>query len=226
MPRRPRIFIPGVSLHVIQRGHNGLAIFGDDDDCETFLGLLRSAAERSGLDVHNYALMKTHDHLIVTPHHPDSFERTMRSLGVRYARYFNAKYQRRGTIFNERPKGIHIQDERYLLNCMRYIEQNPVRAAIVSSPAEYRWSSFSILGGGRESDWLVPHYFYRGLGSTVPERCRAYRELCGQPLIESEVLEQRLGTDPGRSQVRPGSVPTLAKSARVSSVNTTDLLAL
>jgi putative transposase len=206
MPRHGRIFVPGLSLHVIQRGHNGGPIFGDDEDCERFLVLLRSAMTEC-VDVHAYALMKTHHHLLVTPQGERALSSAMRSLGVRYVIYFNRKYRRMGTLFNERYRGIHIENERYWFNCLRYIEQNPVRAGIVSTPDAYRWSSYPVHGGDHESDWLASHQVYAALGTTDQERCTAYRRLCGQALSDAEIAEQRLGTDPGRSQVRPSSVP-------------------
>lgn len=66
----------------------------------------------------------------------------MQALGKRYARYFNREYRRSGTLWEERFKSSLVQTETYLLLCQRYIELNPVRAAMVSDPAEYTWSSY------------------------------------------------------------------------------------
>jgi REP-associated tyrosine transposase len=226
MSRQRRIFIAGLSLHVIHRGHNGGPLFADDEDCERFLVLLRSAVSGAGVDIHGYALMKTHDHLLVTPQREGALSSAMRSLGVRYVRYFNRKYQRMGTLFNERYRGIHIEDERYWFNCLRYIEQNPVRAGLVATADAYKWSSYAVHGGNEESSWLAPHHVYTALAATEPERRTAYHRLCGQPLTDAEIAEQRVGTDPGRSQVRPSSVPSRTSNDRVSSGSATDVLAV
>ena len=72
----------------------------------------------------------------------------MQSLGRRYVRYFNYKYQRSGTLWEGRYKSCLVQDERYLLEVYRYIELNPVRAEMVTEPGEYRWSSYVVNAGG------------------------------------------------------------------------------
>ena len=80
------------------------------------------------LRVHGYALMDTHYHLLVTPPDPVCLPATMKELGGRYVRYFNRRYERIGTLWNGRYRDLLIHDERYWLTCLRYIEQNPVRA--------------------------------------------------------------------------------------------------
>src|SRR4029450_12142862 len=140
MPRSPRIYLPGVSVHVMQRGNNKKAIFLDDHDCEVFLDLLLNAAVDFALAVHAFALMKNHYHLLATPGDETSLSRTIQEVAGNYCQFFNRRYGRIGTIWNGRYKPLLITDERYWLTCLRYIEQNPVRARIVDSPELYRWS--------------------------------------------------------------------------------------
>jgi putative transposase len=215
MARRPRIYIPDVSVHVIQRGNNRGAIVRDDIDREVFTAYLRRASQQHGLSVHGFTLMKTHYHLIVTPPNARSLPETIKSLGVRYVHYFNRRYERVGTLWCARYRGLAITDERYWLTCLRYIEQNPVRAGIVRTPEEYRWSSYSVNGNGAESDWLTPHRVYLELGSTPAQRQVAYRAICGIALNDVEIVQQRhgwglTGDGPG---VRPGTDPHLIPSA-------------
>jgi len=188
MPRSRRIFIVGVSVHVIQRGNNRLSIFASSNDCEYFLELLRRFARNHCVTVHGFVLMNTHYHLIVTPTSAGALPRMMKALDGGYVRYFNKRHSRIGTLWNGRYRGLLIQDERYWLTCLRYVEQNPVRAGMVQTPDDYQWSSYSAHALGRWPTWLVPHQTYQSLGRDDGERQRAYRELCGQPVKPDDPL--------------------------------------
>src|ERR1019366_3078438 len=153
MPRRPRIFVPDVSLHVIQRGNNRGSIFGDAADHEVFLSFLKTASARYGVAVHGYALMTNHYHLVVTPQDDRALPRTMKELGGRYVNHFNRKHQRIGTLWNGRYRAILIMDETYWLTCLRYVEQNPVRAQMVRTPELYPWSSHRVHALGADPGW-------------------------------------------------------------------------
>jgi putative transposase len=85
--------------------------------------------------LHAYALMTNHVHLLVTPEHADAIPRLIIALGRRYVQYINTIYRRTGTLWDSRYKSSLIQAETYLLACQRYIELNPVRAAMVDDPA-------------------------------------------------------------------------------------------
>jgi len=186
-----RLYLPGMSNHVIRRGNNRGPIFGDDDDHELFLALLETTAASRGVDVHGFSLMSNHYHLIVTPGTEDALPYMMRDLGREYVLRYNRRYDRIGTLWAGRYRSIVITDERYWLTCLRYIEQNPMRAGMVSTPADYRWSSFGFHGLGRPCDWLVPHPVYAALGSTAEERQCAYRALCDTALPSADLVRQR-----------------------------------
>lgn len=177
--------------HVIDRGINRMTIFQDTQDHEYFLAILRAVARVNHLFVHSYVLMTNHYHAVATPASPQSLPLSMQKLNGEYVRYFNKRYRRMGTLWNSRYKGILITDEYYLLNCIRYVEQNPVRAGMVSRPEDYPWSSYRFHAFGEPSPWLKPHPVYLALGATPQERQMAYRELCGAPLTEAELVEQR-----------------------------------
>jgi hypothetical protein len=94
----------------------------------------------------------------------------MQSLGRRYVQYANRYYRRTGSLWEGRYKSSVVQAESYLLACMRYIELNPVRAAMVVDPGGYRWSSYRANGLGQPDARLTPHPLYLGLdvGTCVP----------------------------------------------------------
>jgi putative transposase len=191
MGRRPRVYVPGQSVHLIRRGINRSAIFLDDMDRCVFLSMMKDASLEHGTAIHAFVLMDTHYHALTTPLGPEGIADTAQSLHERYAVYFNAKYGRIGTLWTNRPTAKPIDTERYWLTCLRYIEQNPVRGKIVREPGEYRWSSYRAHAFGEEIDWLVEHELYRALGRTSEERQIAYRAICDVQLTDEELALQR-----------------------------------
>jgi REP-associated tyrosine transposase len=191
MPNRPRVFAPGVSLHVRQRGNNHCAIFGDDSDHEEFLAMLRSAIQRYQVAVHGFSLMTTHTHLLLTPATEHGTSKAMQQLGICYVMYFNHKYNRVGTLWTGRYRAKPINDERYWLTCLRYIEQNPVRASMVVRPDQYRWSSYRAHTSASDVDWLSTHPVLEALGANIDQRREAYRAICDEPLSNEQLVRQR-----------------------------------
>ncbi|HZT75134.1 MAG TPA: transposase [Vicinamibacterales bacterium] len=190
MGRTRRALVDGLSVHVTQRGNNKMNIFVDDYDRQVFLRFLRRIVQDVAIQLHAFALMTTHTHLVITAS-PSELPRAMQSLALKHTRYFNKKYARCGTIWGERYKSRVIGDERYALNCLRYVEQNPVRAHIVSAPADYRWCSYHAYASGEFPEWLTPHPVYVGLGSTPDARQNAYRALFAEQLTDEQLVEQR-----------------------------------
>ena len=192
MPRRPRIHLDGVPLHIVQRGHNRQPCFFADADYVAYLEWLGDAARRTGCQLHAYALMTNHVHLLLTPADAQAVPRLMVALGRRYVPYVNAAYQRSGTLWEGRYKSSLIQSESYLLACMRYIELNPVRAGLCPDPAHYRWSSYRANALGETMPLLTPHPLYATLGPDDSRRQGAYRELFDQVLSDKTITDIRL----------------------------------
>jgi len=177
MPRKPRMYLPGVPCHVIQRGNNREACFYSEQDYLFYLECLKSACERYDVALHAYVLMTNHVHLLMQPDDDAGISRVMQSVGRRYVQYVNREYKRSGTLWEGRHKSSLIQADDYLLACYRYIELNPVRANMVSHPAEYPWSSYRFNGQGEICDWLIPHAIYLALGNDERETQEKYRGL-------------------------------------------------
>ena len=191
MARPLRTFVPGESLHVYNRGNNRMSIFHDDADYHWFLLLMRRSTQRTGVAVHGIVLMRTHFHMLVTPAAEQSLSWAMKRIGERYARFYNAKYQRTGTLWEGRYQSVAMNEEGQTIICLRYIDQNPVRARMVKEPAEYEWSSYRAHAFGNAPPWWVPHASYLELGRTEEERQKAYRAICAEPLPLDAVLSVR-----------------------------------
>ena len=163
MPRRPRVNLVGYPQHIVQRGHNRAATFFADDDYHCYLHSLKDSATKYGCDIHAYALMTNHVHLLVSPNRADGITRLMQSLGRRYAQYVNRFYKRSGSVWEGRFKASVIDAEEYLITCYRYIELNPVTAGMVSDPADYRWTSYRWHGLGERNELITDHPLYQAL---------------------------------------------------------------
>jgi putative transposase len=186
MARLPRLSAPGHPHHVIQRGNNRQEVFHDAVDCERFLSLLGELAPAHDVAVHAYVLMPNHVHLLMTPRDATGISRLMQALGRRYVSWFNKRHSRTGGLWEGRFRASVLESERYLFACSRYIEMNPVRAGLVTDPADYRWSSFAHHVGLRPEPLIREHALVWSLGNTPYERQAAYRRLFEQPSAEGE----------------------------------------
>jgi len=137
-------------------------------------------------------LMTNHVHLLVTPRKAEAVPKLIISLGRRYVHYINRSYRRTGTLWDSRYKSSLVQAETYLLECQRYIELNPVRAAMVDDPGHYRWTSYRANGLGQPDARLSPHPLYRALGRDGNERQAAYRALFRAHLDRAAIDDIRL----------------------------------
>ncbi|HYL89399.1 MAG TPA: transposase [Burkholderiales bacterium] len=168
-----------MSLHVVQRGHNRQACFQQDLDYLLYLKWLGNLVGVSGCVLHAYCLMTNHVHLLITPSSEGSCATLMRNLGQRYAQYFNRRYERRGSLWEGRFRSCLVDSPRYVLACQRYIELNPVRAGMVASASDYRWSSHNGNCGRIADRFLTPHATFLALGEGADDR-RRYQELFGE----------------------------------------------
>jgi putative transposase len=171
------VIVPGVALHIVQRGHNRQRCFLQETDYLVYLAILRDLLAMTRCALHAYCLMTNHVHLFVTPASDDGCARLMRNLGQRYVYYFNRRYQRSGTLWEGRFRSCLVDSARYVVACYRYIELNPVRAGMVRSADEYRWSSHSRNAGLAPNTLLAAHAEYVALAGDEPVRHRAYRAL-------------------------------------------------
>ena len=195
MPRRARLSIPGIPWHIIQRGNNRSVCFHAEEDFQCYLHYLQEFAAKFDCAIHAYVLMTNHVHLLLTPQRPDSASLLMKHLGQRYVQYINRTYKRSGTLWEGRFRSCLTQTEDYLLACYRYIELNPVRAAMVNQPQDYRWSSYHANALGKASNLIVPHEEYLRLGRGEDTRREAYRALFKAHLDEEIVGQIRNATN-------------------------------
>lgn len=199
MARPARHALPGVPLHLVQRGIDRQPIFHTDRDRKVFLSALDGAARAHGVQVHSYVLMPNHVHLLVTGAQADSVSRMMQSLGRRYVRHVNDTHGRAGTLWDGRYKACLVDSGPWLMAVHRYIELNPVRAGLAAEPGDYRWSSFRHHALGEADPVVTPHAFLAALGEDAEIRRQIYRDLASRGLGASEIEAIRGLTKQGRA---------------------------
>jgi len=187
MARLPRLVVPNQPHHVVQRAHDGLVIFRDQQDFGFFLGCLRDAARQFQVAIHAYVLMPDHWHLLATPANEVALARMMQWVGRKYVPYFNNRYARRGTLWEGRYRAVALEAAPYLLMCSLYIELHAVRAQLARAPEDYAWSSYAHHVGLRQDPVVNDHIIYWSLGNTPFEREAAYREQGEAGLSQGQV---------------------------------------
>ena len=153
MARKPRIHVPGGLYHVMLRGNGGQAIFSDDADRRRFCDLVADGVERFGHRIHAYCLMPNHVHLAIRVGQMPA-SRVVQNLAFRYARVFNRRVGRDGHLFQGRFRSILVDGNSYLLELVRYIHLNPVRAGLVPDPSAWAWSGHRTYLGKDRTVWL------------------------------------------------------------------------
>ncbi len=176
MPRKSRIDAPGALHHIIVRGLERKNIFKDDADRNNFLERLKNILTNSNTSCFAWALIPNHFHLLLqTGLVPIST--VMKSLLTGYAVYFNRKYSRVGHLFQNRYKSILCQEDAYLLELVRYIHLNPIRAKIIPDLKflnRYTYSGHAVIMGKKENNWQDTDHVLKLFDSKLPLARRRY----------------------------------------------------
>lgn len=155
MPRMGRLHIPGGCYHLIGRGLERRAIFQNGADKLEFLKRLGSNLTKTQCQCLAWALMPNHYHVLVRVG-PFPLSKLMAPVLGGYGGYYNRRHKRSGYVFQNRFKSILCQEDSYLLELVRYIHLNPLRAALVPdlrSLNRYRWTGHAGMLGRRKQAW-------------------------------------------------------------------------
>ncbi len=191
MPRKQRFFVPGVPVHIVQRGRSREPVFYENSDYKAYLFWLKEAAARYHCAVHAYVLMTNHVHILATPDNTDGVTRAMQYVGRYYVPYINNKYGASGSLWEGRYKASLVSDDQYLLVSMRYIELNPVRAGMVQTPDAYHWSSYQANAQGAIDELLTPHPLYLQLATSSGARLTTYKSLFDAHIQQNQLNDIR-----------------------------------
>jgi REP-associated tyrosine transposase len=178
MPRKARIDAPGALHHIIARGIARKKVFDDDIDRDFFLERLAMVVRESQTQCFAWALIPNHFHLLfktgATP-----IATVMKRLLTGYAMHYNRRHKRIGHLFQNRYKSILCQEDSYLLELVRYIHLNPLRAKLVGDVNElerYAYCGHGVLMGKLNAQWQDTLYVTRLFGRHLPTARRRYRD--------------------------------------------------
>lgn len=141
MPRTARASVGQYCYHVINRGNGRAPVFHADGDFQAFIALLGDASRRLPMRVLAYCLMPNHFHLALWPYGDGDLSRWMQWLLTAHVRRYHRWYESSGHVWQGRFKAFPIEQDEHLLRVLRYIEQNPIRAKLVTRAEDWRWSS-------------------------------------------------------------------------------------
>jgi putative transposase len=191
MARPLRIEFPEAWYHVMNRGRRGEKIFEDEKDYHAFVGLLEESSGIWGVRVSAYCLMSNHYHLLLqTPE--ANLSRFMRHVDGVYTQRFNRRHKVDGQLFRGRYKSILVDEDSYLLELLRYIHRNPVRAGLVVKLEDYPWSSHAAyLSERRAFGWLHKEFMLAIFSIKKDQAKREYRKFV--TLEEPEEIKDLFG---------------------------------
>lgn len=196
MARHARFVLPGVPLHIVHRGNNRQACFHEEADYRVYLRFLETYSAMAGCDVHAYALMTNHTHLLLTPARNESPAELMKALAQNFSHYINRRRGRTGSLWEGRYWSGIVGEPDYLLRTYRYIDRNPVDAGICASPEAYPWTSYGTRPGAIPQ-FIKHHPVYLGLGENEKERRDCYRKFIATPPTSRESLEIEMAVKGG-----------------------------
>jgi len=175
MPRPLRLHIPGAIYHVTLRGNHRRDIFFKANDRRILSDLIAEVIERFGARLHAYCFMTNHVHLLIQVADAP-LGRLMLHIAGRYARTIQAALPTTGHLFEKRYHPVLVDADEYLLELLRYIHLNPVRARMVASPDDYPWSSHHVYAGNREESWVTTGFALSRFHLQRDKAVHAYRQ--------------------------------------------------
>ena len=189
MSRPLRIEYKDAWYHIMNRGKNRETIYRNKIDFDIFTNLLVETSEMWNFRISAYCLMPNHYHLLIQT--PDAnISRGMRHLNGIYTQRFNRRYHLEGSLFKGRYKSIIISEDKYLLQVVKYIHLNPVKAGIVDSPEKYAWSSHKgYISPAKKWNWIHKQFILNIISSDKKNWLQFYKKFMGNKK-ESQITDQ------------------------------------
>ncbi len=245
MARPLRLEYPGALWHVTSRGNERRSIFRNDADRARFLDLLSDAVDRFAWRLHAYVLMGNHYHLLLETPEPN-LSRGMHRVNAVYSQGFNKHHERVGHLLQGRFKAILVEREPHLLELVRYVVLNPVRAGLVARAGDWPWSNYRSTAGLRpppswlETEWTIAQFgggdaakiaYREFVAAGVAGLAEPWKSIAGQLFLGSEDfrrrMQERLKSVPASSEVpreqrlpsRPSLPEVVAGAARALGID-------
>lgn len=199
MARPPRSLTPGGVYHVTSRGNRRGPVFTTDGEYLLFLDLVRQVALRRRWRVYAYCLMQNHYHLVVATTQAD-LSAGMRVINGEYAQWFNRLHALVGHVFQGRFHSVVVESDSHLLELLRYLALNPVRAGLCATPAEWRWGSYAAIIGDVPTAPVSVPLVLKLFGSEAPRAREAFRSFVEDVMATTDAhISDTAGTVPAVS---------------------------
>jgi putative transposase len=205
----------GFVYHALNRGNNRADVFTEDADRNAFLGALAKTQTRYPFRLFGYCLMTNHFHLLLRPEPEQSISRILQSLTIAHTWHHHKRRRTVGHVWQGRFKSPVVQDDDHLFVVLRYIEANPLRAAMVAGLNDYPWSSYMAHGLGHPDPLLSPLPEWNRLGDTEPRRQARWQLQVASPQEETELSAIRASVRTGRPLGTASWVETAAANLRI-----------
>ena len=192
MPRTARRVLPGFPHHITQRGTDRQIVFHTQRDRRVYLDLLKEYSHQAGVSILAYCLMRNHIHLIAVPEEENSLAVCLRRTHGRYSQYSNARRVRSGHLWQNRFFSCAME-ESHLWSAIRYVELNPVRAGLVPTAEDFRWSSANAHLSGKDTSHLLDMQFWSASGGA-----KRWEELLTSPGDEGQLKRLKSATYSGK----------------------------
>ncbi len=215
MPRRLRIHLAGGLYHVTLRGNHQQNIFVVDNDRHLLNKIVARAIEKFGARLHAYCWMSNHLHLLLQAG-TEPISGPMRQMASEFARAMQVKLETTGHFFERRYHATLVDADSYLLEVLRYIHLNPVRAGLVTAPSQFRWSSHHAYAGARQEPWVTTDFVlqlfsadrlraiaaYLRFVESTPDESVCSRLEGGEAMIGSDEFIARIGRESPQPRTR------------------------
>jgi len=178
MPRNSRKnqIQDSLTYHIYNRGNAKLDVFHEDDDFTNFIYRVSKYKKKYDLEIFHWSLMDNHFHMSCSIKKPEQLSKCMGAIQQSYVQYHHKKWKSAGKLWQGRFVSQPVQKEKYLYECGRYIERNPMKAGIVKYPWEYKWSSCRFYVNNKPDLLTTPNPEYESFGGNDRDKVEAYKE--------------------------------------------------
>ncbi|MDD5518850.1 MAG: transposase [Candidatus Omnitrophota bacterium] len=174
------------AMHIMCRGNNKLAVLSSDEDKVNCYFLLGKFKIENNIDILHYCIMNNHLHIIVWLNSQSNVSRFMKQFSLAYFQCYRRRYGYYGHLWQGRFKSVIIEEDTHALQCGKYIELNPVKAGIVKTPEQYRFSSYGYYSKSSPDQLITANPAYEGLSNSPKERQLYYINFVKEGSLENE----------------------------------------
>ncbi len=191
MARKPRKLYDGALFHITQRGNNKLTLFKDNEDFSVLYKLIETYKRKYAINIYHYCFMRNHIHMLIELLKKEHMSKFFQGIFQGYQLHFRKKYEYCGRLYQSRYKSFNVEKDSYLLECGRYIDRNPLRAKIVKSLDDHKWSSYHYYVNGEKDSLITPNPMYLNLSGTPYRRQKVYLEYLLQERAYEILLDEK-----------------------------------